>query len=248
MLSTTLQEYILNPLLLDPSEVPINGVPKKSNDLRGFKFHLRVYCVAVGALKVYAYNRILALFSAVPYKPPQAVPSVEGDHSSVDLASHLTNTSLQVNGGEQSVRLLEELIGCHILSQEGDPLFTTANFEDIVQNLGKVLAETFKAALGNPVHFQPLPNAFELYGVDFLVSHTPFETSSPLQVKILEINAEPAIELTGARLTWILEDLFVAIGKLCVEPFFSEGKSDDEWRVGDVRHNLVKCLDEEVRK
>ncbi|KIK06838.1 hypothetical protein K443DRAFT_88429 [Laccaria amethystina LaAM-08-1] len=211
-----IQEYILNPLLLDPSE-----------------FHLRVYCVAVGALKVYAYNRILALFSAVPYKPPQAVPSAEGNHSSVDLAPHLTNTSLQVNGGEQS---------------EGEPLLTTANFEDIVQNVGKVLAETFKAALGNPVHFQPVPNAFELYGVDFLVSHTPFKTLSPFQVKILEINAEPAIELTGVRLTWILEDLFVAIGKVCVEPFFREDKVDDEWRVGDVRHNFVKCLDEEVRK
>jgi tubulin--tyrosine ligase len=71
---------------------------------------------------------------------------------------------------------------------------------------------------------------------------------SPFQVKILEINAEPAIELTGVRLTWILEDLFVAIGKVCVEPFFREDKVDDEWRVGDVRHNFVKCLDEEVRK
>jgi tubulin--tyrosine ligase len=111
---------------------------------------------------VYAYNRILALFSAVPYKPPQAVPSAEGNHSSVDLAPHLTNTSLQVNGGEQSVRLLEELIGCHILSQEGEPLLTTANFEDIVQNVGKVLAETFKAALGNPVHFQVGP--FKVHG------------------------------------------------------------------------------------
>ena len=106
---------------------------------------------------MYAYNRILALFSAVPYKPPQAVPLAEGDHSPLDLAPHLTNTSLQVNGGEQSVRLLDEMIGCHILSQEGEPLLTTANFEDIVQNVGKVLAETFKAALGNPVHFQVGP-------------------------------------------------------------------------------------------
>jgi tubulin---tyrosine ligase len=73
-----------------------------------------------------------------------------------------------------------------------------------------------------------------------------------IQVKLLEINAEPAIELTGSRLTWILEDLFVAMGKVCVEPFFGakfagatgEGK---EWGISEIRHGLRKCLDVEVR-
>lgn len=70
--------------------------------------------------------------------------------------------------------------------------------------------------------------------------------SSPLQVHLLEINAEPAIELTGPRLTWILEDLFIAIGKVCVEPFFSNERHEG-WSVGDNRHHLIKCLEEEVR-
>ena len=76
------------------------------------QFHLRVYCVASGAIKVFMYDRILALFSAVPYKPP----SKQSGGGEVDLAAHLTNTSLQTERGEEGVRLLDELVGCHILS------------------------------------------------------------------------------------------------------------------------------------
>lgn len=97
---------------------------------------------------------------------------------------------------------------------------------------------------------QPIPNAFELYGVDFLVIHSSEHAKSTLQhptfqVKVLEINAEPAIELIGPRLTWILEDLFVAIGKVCVEPFFSNKlpQNMERWPVGGARFGLLKCLD-----
>jgi len=93
-----------------------------------------------------------------------------------------------------------------------------------------------------------LPNAFELYGIDFLVSHAPYgPQSTRFQVNILEINAEPAIELTGPRLAWILKDLFVAIKTICVEPFIR--RSDDKidsWKVGEVRYMMQKCLDIQV--
>lgn len=76
-----------------------------------------------------------------------------------------------------------------------------------------------------------------------------------LQVKLLEINAEPAIELTGARLTWILEDLFVAIGKVCIAPLLpskymkSQGQdtAHTNWAVGETKDGLQKCLDFKVR-
>jgi len=96
---------------------------------------------------------------------------------------------------------------------------------------------------------QPTPNAFELYGVDFLVAHA--HTTSPrgprYAVKLLEVNAEPAIELTGPRLTWILEDLFTVIGTVCVEPFTQATSTDAKWNVGETRHFLRKCLQSEVR-
>lgn len=188
----------------------------------------------------------------------------------MDLTPHLTNTSLQAHRGQESVRLLEELIGCHVLSDSGTldrPVLTSEDVAQIIEQMIGVLAETFKAALQTAVHFQvwsfpplygfvsdwnqPLPNAFELYGIDFLVSHTPLASpdAPAYQVKLLEVNAEPAIELTGPRLSWILEDLFVAMGKVCIGPFFAGRQQfdGDDWALKETRHNLIKCLGEEVR-
>src|SRR5258707_12931078 len=97
---------------------------------------------------------------------------------------------------------------------------------------------------------QPLPNVFELFGVDFLVSHTSNASPNPFHVKILEINSEPAIELTGPRLNWILVDLFGAIANVCVEPFFADPKSGKDSCNPDIietQHHLLKCLDEKLR-
>lgn len=104
---------------------------------------------------------------------------------------------------------------------------------------------------------QPLPNAFELYGVDFLVSHVSDSSgrakASQFQVQLLEMNAEPAIELTGPRLTWILEDLFVALGKICVQPFLLTTEGENVGGTAGIEtadgHDLAvrKVLDIEVR-
>ncbi|KAA1468680.1 tubulin-tyrosine ligase [Dentipellis sp. KUC8613] len=246
-----IQEYILSPLLLDPYQFPVNGCPvKEPEHLKGYKFHLRTYCVASGALKLYFYDRILALFSSEPFGVPVAE---EDGPSSLSLAPHLTNTSLQTHRGEEGVRLLDELVGCKILSgDEQERLTLTAeHLVDIQNQIADVLGETFRAALGTAIHFQALPNAFELYGIDFLVSHVPSaaSTSPKFQVKILEVNAEPAIELTGPRLTWILEDLFKSVGTVCVEQFFQKDKEtpNEAWAIGETKHHLRKCLEAEVR-
>ena len=138
--------------------------------------------------------------------------------------------------------------------------------EDIKSQIAETLGETFKAALDMSVHFQvstfrplidvcdqdefaqALPNAFELFGTDFLVTHadTP-SIGRKYQVHLLEVNSEPAIELTGPRLTWTLEDLFAAIGKTCVAPFFSAPLDETAWKVGETKDTLKKCLEVEVR-
>jgi hypothetical protein len=73
-------------------------------------------------------------------------------------------------------------------------------------------------------------------------------------VKLLELNTEPAIELTGDRLGWILEELFDGIAYSCVKPFFRQGEQGGEgknevqnWQVGEERFGLRKCLEVEVR-
>ena len=69
------------------------------------------------------------------------------------------------------------------------------------------------------------------------------EEGSRFSVKLLEINAEPAIEMTGERLQWILEDLFEAISRTCVASFFSLDVDEAVERNGDKRMLLRKCLD-----
>jgi tubulin--tyrosine ligase len=120
-------------------------------DVSCTKFHLRAYCVASGALKVFLYTRILALFSSVPFVLPGA-----GD-SNPSLKPHLTNTSLQADLGEASVRLLSELVGCQIFSPgwvRKSSEVTQEDVNDLIDQMREILSETFKAALENPVHFQ----------------------------------------------------------------------------------------------
>ncbi|KAG8931722.1 hypothetical protein FRC01_000924 [Tulasnella sp. 417] len=272
-----IQEYISTPLLLDPAEADIAGGAGSVKPALGTgkKFHLRVYCVASGTLKVFFSPNILALFPAVPFKLPgertrsdpghqQRQTTADEDHQSgagttspeineIDLAPHLTNTCLQRDNPDTqgSVRLLSELVGCTVYSENptwnGQKL-TQRDVDDIVNQVAIVLGETFTAALASPVHFQPLPNAFELFGVDFLVSHGE---DGKLTVSILELNAEPAIEMTGPRLGWILDELFYSIAKTCVRPYFSsssEANAQEGWVIGETRDGLRKCLDVQVRE
>ncbi|KAF8167947.1 tubulin-tyrosine ligase [Crassisporium funariophilum] len=243
-----LQEYIMNPLLLDPSETLNRGT--RLEDLIGRKFHLRVYCISSGDIQVYMYNRILALFSPAPYIDLSLGRSQDVDSLELDLTPHLTNTSLQTHFGDDNVRLFNDLEGCHILSGDSTMKIQQSDIDSLMTQIREVLADTFKAALQSPVHFQALPNAFELFGVDFLISHVPSSRTRPFQINLLEINSEPAIELTGPKLTWILEDLFESIAEVCVKPFFAQAESRETmetWEIGEVRHNFLKCMDEKVR-
>lgn len=97
--------------------------------------------------------RLLALFAQKPYAPPAPA----GD--AIDLAPHLTNSALQTHRGEEGVRLLDELVGCHILSRGADapgsdPTLTLGHLGDIQDQVADALAETFTAALQSPIHFQ----------------------------------------------------------------------------------------------
>ena len=76
------------------------------------------------------------------------------DHSSIDLAAHLTNTSLQTERGEAGVRLLDELPGCQILSLPGLGTLALEDVQDLKDQMSDVLAAAFKAALEMSVHFQ----------------------------------------------------------------------------------------------
>jgi tubulin--tyrosine ligase len=118
------------------------------------KFHLRAYCVAEGALNVYLFPKILALFSSVPYSRPSIR---EGqDETTIDLRAHLTNSALQTELGDENVRLLTELVGSTILSGTERRKFTEEDVARLIDQVAIVLGEVFKPGLDSAVHFQVL--------------------------------------------------------------------------------------------
>ena len=186
------QPYIHPPLLL----------PSSSNR----KFHIRAYVVAVGSLKVYVYREMLALFAEEPYADPS-------DKSGVaDLSRHLTNTCLQT--GEGKAPDLDSVQRFWSLDDTASTLGSNWK-EDVYQQICSVSGAVFEAAArGMLVHFQTLPNSFEVFGVDFLVDGNG-------HAWLLELTAFPDFRQTGDELRdEVVGKLFEGIVEVAVKPFF----------------------------
>lgn len=84
-----IQEYVDKPLLL------------KNYNWR--KFHLRVYVLAVGNLRVYVYRDMLALFAYQPYSECTRLD----EESELDLSAHITNTCVQMDAIGEDARFGE---------------------------------------------------------------------------------------------------------------------------------------------
>ena len=203
------QPYIDPPLLL----------PSSSNR----KFHIRTYVLATGSLQVYVFKEMLALFAAKPYCAPH-----EEDDEVKDLARHLTNTCFQENGSstEGTVRRFWDL-DHHVPGLSADWK------EQIFSQICDVTGEVFEAAArGMMVHFQTLPNAFELFGVDFLVDAEGCAW-------LLEMNAYPDFAQTGEDLKeLVVGQLFEETIDVAVKPFFGLGEGQ-----GKGNMKLVADLD-----
>lgn len=181
------QRYIQYPLLL----------PQHGNR----KFHIRTYVLCVGAIKVYVYRDMLALFALNRYQPPVTDPTT----GKVYLDGHLTNTCLQGDDKDDgSVERFWELKG---ISYEAKT--------NIFDQICRVTGDVFKAATGNDrINFQPLPGAFEFYGLDFMVH------GIDNSVSLLEVNSYPDFKQTGEDLKELINGLFDSATVKAVLPFF----------------------------
>lgn len=173
------------------------------------KFHIRTYVLAVGALKVYVYREMLALFAAKAYHSPTSSTEVD----MLDLAQHLTNTCFQddTTKGDSVYRYWD------LESTGPRPNWK----EDIFQQICHITGEVFEAAAREQmVHFQTMPNAFELFGVDFLVDQD-------CNAWLLELNAYPDFKQTGLHLQdAVVGGLFQQVANIAVGPFFGLPGSD----------------------
>ena len=213
VIASQLRHFIAQPYVSSPLLMP---APHPSADR---KFHIRTYVLAVGALRVYVYKPMLALFAGQPYKAPssEVAPNAE-------LSSHLTNTCLQSGERAGSVHSFWSLPDSG-LGGLGD------DWKQIVFNqICSVTGEVFEAAARSmSIHFQPLPNAFELYGVDFLVD-------AQGTAWLLEVNAFPDFAQTGDELQGMVKNLFEETVEVGIKPFF--GLKSETSSTGDMKQVL----------
>ncbi|KAJ4363236.1 hypothetical protein N0V95_001139 [Ascochyta clinopodiicola] len=219
------QPYIHPPLLLAP--------PGEPTQLR--KFHIRTYVLATGALQVFVYKPMLALFAARPYSPPWASDFESEEEREDAMRAHLTNTCLQDTGDrEGSVGLFWNLPD-DIVSQPDAKITAPRSWKDeVFTQISDITGQTFEAAArGMSIHFQPLPNAFEIFGLDFMVG---IEEDGSLNTYLLEVNAFPDFRQTGDELSGMIEGLFEGVVEKAVSPFFGV-------QGGESGTDMVRVLD-----
>ena len=263
IITSQLRHFIAQPYIHPPLLLPPPNSPSDSPEVFR-KFHIRTYVVAVGALQVYVYRPMLALFAARPYVPP-GDPSLHENRDEA-MKAHLTNTCLQDSGDrEGSVGLFWALPDT--VPTQPNTHGSTATYSPLQQNsadtrtsstsswkskafaeICTITGETFQAAARTmSIHFQPLPNAFEIFGLDFMVA---LEPDGELRTYLLEVNAFPDFRQTGDELKGLVEGLFEGVVDVAVRPFFGvRGEVEGEGRDGrgsgkeGNEEAMVKVLD-----
>ncbi|KAK3903821.1 survival protein sure-like phosphatase/nucleotidase [Staphylotrichum tortipilum] len=172
IMTSHLRHFVAQPYIHPPLLLP---------EFHNRKFHLRVYVLCLGSLRVYVYDDMLALFAAEPYTPPS--------YDTARLDAHLTNTCLQAPSDSTTAKGSDLEHGAvHLFSSL--PL-APGLMESVKAQIREVTGDLFEAAArGMTVHFQPLPNAFEAYGLDFLVDGAG-------TAWLLEVNAFPDFRQSG---------------------------------------------------
>ncbi|KAI4102857.1 MAG: hypothetical protein L6R37_004119 [Teloschistes peruensis] len=165
------------------------------------------------------------------------------------MRPHLTNTCLQQCSSQTLVLPLHTL-----------PLPPT-----ILTQINTLTSSLFLAATAHPTTFQPLPNAFEVYGLDFLVSpSSPSSSTTDSKVYLLEVNAFPDFAQSGGLGgekgegaeeggekggKEVIAGLWRAVIAIAVKGFFSSGtktktgNGEEEEEEDEEKWGMKKVLD-----
>lgn len=230
-----IQEYLQDPLII------------QAPTLESYhKFHIRAYVLAQGSLRVFLYDEMLALFAPKAYSDPE-----QNDDEEIDLSAHLTNTSRQDDEQSQrTVHLLSDLEGSKIGPGTTSTVLTSDHLNAIRLGSAATIAEAFEACTkAGRIHFQPWPNAWEIFGVDLMVtvpnaSQTQSISPDDLRVWLLEINAQPDFAKSGPKLQEKIDALFERALEIAVLGQDCAGENaGKKWEAGSSRKSMTLCLD-----
>ena len=213
------QKYIERPLLFN------------EHDLR--KFHIRSYVLAVGSLKVYVYRDMLALFAPRPFTAPES-----GGDIVIDPQAHLTNTCLQSGKPMAgSVHRFWDLPSSATIAPGADKPILQEDWKASVFDQVKAGTSTIfeAAAREQMIHFQTLPNAFEVFGVDWLVDEAG-------TAWLLEVNAFPDFRQSGEELQDLVGGFCESTLRIAIGRFFGIRPCNDF----SGREGMVPVLDIEL--
>lgn len=166
--------------------------------LKRHKFHLRVYILCIGALRVFVFEKMLILIAAHEY-----------DLSDTDnIYGHLTNTARAAESEHfderKFVKVLEDLPQ-YLCSERPDLAPDTDAANAIIvkmkQDIFSITHELFKAFENEYTVFAPMTNCFEIFGLDFMVD-------GELNMSLLEVNPGPDFKQTGGKLKNVISELW----------------------------------------
>ena len=166
--------------------------------MKRHKFHLRVYILCIGALRVFVFEKMLILIAAHEY-----------DLTDTDnIYGHLTNTARAAESEHfderKFVKVLEDLTE-YICSERPDLAIDRDAANHIVVKMKKdifsITQELFKAFENEYTVFAPMTNCFEIFGLDFMVDEE-------LNVSLLEVNPGPDFKQTGGKLKNVISELW----------------------------------------
>lgn len=220
IITSHLRHFIVQPYI-DP--------PLLLSEFHNRKFHLRSYVLALGALRVYVYNELLALFATEPYQPP-SYP--------FNRYIHLTNTCLHTPTLTDPTNSVDnpKIV---LFSALPSPPHLPGDWKSTVKKtIAAATGELFLAAARTQsTHFQPLPNAFEIFGVDWLLdSH-----GAPW---LLEVNAFPDFAQSGDVGRGVVQGVWEGVLKLLVAKWgFLSGGMKEIGEPEDMKMQMVLDVD-----
>lgn len=198
----------------------------------GHKFHLRVYVLCVGALRVFVYEKMLILIAAHRY-----------DLKDTDnIYGHLTNTARAAEDihfdEKKFVKVLEDLPQ-YLVDERPDIAPTMGAAIEVTvkikEDIFSITNELFNAFDNEYTVFAPMNNCFEVFGLDFMVDED-------LQTSLLEVNPGPDFKQTGDKLKIVIEELWEQTIQIVIDQN-NEGNMVENLNINRV----YKCMEKATK-